>query len=53
MEKQERNKGLAISIGAGIGLVLGPGLFDNAVVGLCLGAGIGIALASFSKSKSN
>ena len=43
------NMGLAIALGAGIGLIFGEFLFDSAAIGLVLGGGVGIALSSFSK----
>ena len=44
------NMGLAIALGAGVGLVFGL-FFDNAGIGLVIGAGLGIALGSFGKGK--
>ena len=53
MSKANNNMGLAIAMGAGIGLVLGPAMFDNAGIGLVLGAGVGIAWASANKQGKN
>ena len=47
-EKQSQrgpNFGVWISMGAGIGVVLGS-IFDNVGLGICLGAGLGVALWS-------
>ena len=45
------NMGLAIALGAGIGIIFGEFVFDNVGIGLVLGAGIGIAFSSFNKAK--
>ena len=47
-EKQSQkgqNFGVWISMGAGIGVVLGS-IFDNVGLGICLGAGIGVAFGA-------
>lgn len=51
-DKQDNNMGLAISMGAGIGLVIGSVFFEEAGLGISLGALAGIFWASFTKSKS-
>ncbi len=45
------NMGLAIAMGAGIGIVFGKFAFDNVGIGIVIGAGIGIAFSSFNNSK--
>ena len=50
-DKQDNNMGLAISMGAGIGLVIGSVFFEEAGLGISLGALAGIFWASFTKSK--
>ena len=52
MKKSAKNNmGLAIAMGGGIGLVIGPAFFDNPGFGLCIGAGLGIRWGSFNKPK--
>ncbi len=43
--------GLAITMGAGVGLIFGELVCDNVGVGLVIGAGIGIAFSSINKVK--
>ena len=45
------NMGLAIVLGAGVGIIFGEFVFDNVGIGLFLGAGLGIAFSSFNKAK--
>lgn len=45
------NMGLAITMGAGVGLIFGELVFDNVGVGLVIGAGIGIAFSRVNKVK--
>ena len=45
------NMGLAIAMGAGIGIVFGEFIFDSVGVGIAIGAGIGIAFSSFNRTK--
>tara|TARA_R100001377_G_scaffold84244_1_gene67355 strand:- start:929 stop:1105 length:177 start_codon:yes stop_codon:yes gene_type:complete len=45
------NMGLAIAMGAGIGIIFGKFVFDNVGIGIVIGAGIGIAFSSFNNSK--
>jgi uncharacterized membrane protein len=45
------NMGLAIAMGAGLGIIFGEFVFDNVGIGLVIGAGIGIAFSSFNHSK--
>lgn len=47
--KKNDNMGLAIAMGACVGIALGPAIFDNSGIGLILGVGIGIAWASANK----
>jgi len=44
------NMGLAIAMGAGIGIIFGKFVLDNVGIGLVIGAGLGIAFSSFSKA---
>ena len=47
------NMGLAISMGAGIGIIFGEFIFDSVGIGIAIaiGAGVGIAFSSFNRSK--
>jgi len=45
------NMGLAIAMGAGIGIVFGQFVFDNVGTGIAIGAGLGIAFSSFNRNK--
>lgn len=45
-----KNMGLAIALGAGIGIIFGEFVFNSVGLGLCIGAGVGIALGKFSKT---
>ncbi|WP_438984162.1 hypothetical protein [Aequoribacter sp.] len=45
------NMGLAIAMGAGLGIIFGEFAFDSVGIGLVIGAGIGIAFSSFNHSK--
>ena len=45
------NMGLAIAMGAGIGIIFGEFVFDNVGIGIGIGAGIGIAFSSFNNSR--
>lgn len=45
------NMGLAIALGAGLGVVFGEFVFDNVGVGIAVGAALGIAFSKFSRSK--
>ena len=45
------NMGLAIAMGAGLGVVFGEFVFDNVGVGIAVGAALGIAFSRFSRSK--
>jgi hypothetical protein len=58
MSKDDNNKapktsnmGLAIAMGAGIGIIFGQFVFDNVGIGITVGAGIGIAFSSFNRTK--
>jgi len=58
MSKDDENKapktsnmGLAIAMGAGIGIIFDQLLFDNAGIGITIGAGLGIAFSSFNRNK--
>lgn len=46
--KKSNNFGLAISMGAGAGLIFGMALFDNPGLGLVFGAGLGIVFSSIN-----
>lgn len=46
--KKSNNFGLAISMGAGVGLIFGMALFDNLGLGLVIGAGFGIVFSSIN-----
>ena len=48
----KNNMGLAIAMGAGVGLLFGEFLFDHVGIGLCLGAGAGMIFGYVQKSKS-
>jgi len=43
--------GLAIALGAGIGIIFGELVLGSVGAGIAVGAGIGIAFASFSSAK--
>jgi hypothetical protein len=45
----KNNMGLAIALGAGLGIVFGKFVFDDVAVGLVIGAGIGVVIGSFNK----
>ncbi|CAH9050377.1 hypothetical protein PSECIP111951_03974 [Pseudoalteromonas holothuriae] len=45
------NMGLAIAMGAGIGIIFGKFVFDNVGIGIVIGAGVGIAFSRFNKTK--
>jgi hypothetical protein len=45
------NMGLAIAMGAGIGIIFGEFIFDNVGIGIAIGTGIGIAFSSFNRGK--
>lgn len=49
--KAKSNMGLCIAMGAGVGIIFGQILFDNAGAGIVLGAGIGIAWGMGSNNK--
>ena len=46
----KNNMGLAIAMGAGVGLLFGEILFDYVGIGLCLGAGMVFGYGQKSKS---
>jgi len=41
--------GLAIALGAGLGVIFGKFVFDNLGVGIAVGAALGIALSRLSR----
>ena len=45
--------GLAIAMGAGIGLIFGQFIFDDVGIGLSGGAGLGVIYGSINKFKQN
>lgn len=45
--------GLAIAMGAGIGLIFGQFIFDDVGIGLSVGAGLGVVYGSINKFKQN
>jgi hypothetical protein len=45
--------GLAIAMGAGLGIVFGEFVFDDVGVGLVIGAGIGVVFGGLNKPKKN
>jgi len=45
------NMGIAIAMGAGIGVIFGEFIFNSVGVGIAIGAGIGIAFSSFDRTK--
>lgn len=51
--KINNNMGLAIAMGAGIGLVFGQFIFDDVGIGLSVGAGLGVVYGFINKSKQN
>ncbi|MCF6437787.1 hypothetical protein [Pseudoalteromonas sp. MMG022] len=51
--KINNNMGLAIAMGAGIGLVFGQFIFDDVGIGLSVGAGLGVVYGSINKFKKN
>ncbi|ESP94632.1 MULTISPECIES: hypothetical protein [Pseudoalteromonas] len=44
------NMGLAIAMGAGVGIIFGDVIFDSVGVGIAVGAGIAIALSRFKRA---
>ena len=48
---KSNNMGLAIAIGAGLGIVFGKFLFGDVGVGLVIGAGLGIVLVVLTNLK--
>ncbi|WP_206485521.1 hypothetical protein [Thalassotalea sp. G2M2-11] len=48
--KQNKSMGIAISMGAGIGMILGRFVFDDPGIGLVVGAVLGVVYASFGKT---
>ena len=44
-----KNMGLAIALGAGLGVIFGKFVFDNLGVGIAVGAALGIALSRLSR----
>jgi len=51
--KINNNMGLAIAMGAGIGLVFGQFLFDDVGIGLSAGAGIGVVYGAINRFKKD
>lgn len=45
------NMGLAITMGAGVGIIFGKFAFDSVGIGMVIGAGIGIVYSSVNKPK--
>jgi len=45
--------GLAIAIGAGLGIVFGEAVFGSAAAGLANGAGIGLVLGTVNRLREN
>ncbi|MDP2562594.1 hypothetical protein [Psychrobium sp. 1_MG-2023] len=48
---KSNSMGLAIAMGAGIGLVFGEALFGSVSLGLVIGAGTGVVYGSMSRPK--
>lgn len=47
------NMGLAIAIGAGLGIVFGEFIFGSVAAGVANGAGIGLVLGTLNKFRKN
>ena len=45
------NMGIAIAMGAGLGVIFGEFMFDNVGVGIAVGTALGIAFSKFGRSK--
>ncbi|WMN60192.1 hypothetical protein NI389_01850 [Pseudoalteromonas xiamenensis] len=50
LKNNAKNLGLAIALGAGVGIICGQFFFDSVGLGITIGAGLGVALGSFKKT---
>lgn len=49
--KKANNMGIAISLGAGVGMIVGLAMYGNPELGLVFGAGIGVVFGNIIRTK--